>query len=149
MRLNPGFNRVSNEVNETTDAMSCFSKMQTLRAHSDMYRRHGGPKHKEAKQSERQSVRTTTAHQQLIEHEKITKQRDSKHFFLDWIGQCEKISWNHILGECKMTQNIQTRVLETTLDKNLITMLCCNRRRAQWSHESTWWSVWDLIRRLF
>ena len=76
---------------------SCLGRAQTARVYSDMCRRHGGPRDKEARQSERQSVRTTTTHPQWIEHVNMTKQSDSKHFFPDWIGQCEKISWNHIL----------------------------------------------------
>ena len=52
------------------------------RLKSDMYRRQGGPKGKDAKQ-EKQSVRTATTHQQRIQHEQLTKQSDSKHFFPD------------------------------------------------------------------
>ena len=99
-----------NETKYVSKVISIDMEMRlNPRLKSDMYRRHGGPKGKDAKQ-ERQSVRTTTTHQQRIQHVKLTKQSDSKHFFPDWIGQCEKKSWNHILGVCNMTQNIHNLV---------------------------------------
>ena len=39
----------------------------------------------------------------------MTKQSDSKHFFPDWIGQCEKISWNHTCGECKVLHTVEDK----------------------------------------
>ena len=61
--------------------VSCFGRMQATRVYGHMCRRHGGPRDKEARQSERQSVITRTTHAQRIEQLQMTKQSDSKHFF--------------------------------------------------------------------
>ena len=72
---------------------------------------------------QRQSVWTVTKHSSEFENISETKQSDSKHFFPNWAGQCEKISWNHMLRA------------------TLRTYIHCIHTRTG-THGRRWWKTW-------
>mgnify|MGYP005648750685 CR=1 FL=1 len=71
----PGLNGGSNEAQRNQRCQQSSTIINGNAFETWAQRGNGWPQAKEARQSRRQSVRTTTQHQQQIEHEKMTKQK--------------------------------------------------------------------------